>query len=66
MRIGDLEVGLIPLSGLDAFSRRVVGYAIDDHLRAELALQALQQAIKARRPEAGLVQQSSVCGPSKT
>ena len=27
---------------LDAFSRRVVGYAVDDHMRTELALGALQ------------------------
>ena len=33
---------------LDAFSRRVVGWAMADHLRAELALDALAMALSAR------------------
>jgi transposase InsO family protein len=40
---------------LDAFSRRVVGWALADHLRTELALDALRMAIDDRRPAAGLV-----------
>lgn len=43
---------------LDAFSRRVVGWALADHLRTELALEALQMALSARRPRAGLVHHS--------
>jgi transposase InsO family protein len=35
---------------LDAFSRRVIGWALDTHLRASLATAALQMAIAARRP----------------
>src|SRR5712672_1818196 len=35
---------------LDAFSRRVIGWALDTHLRASLATRALQMAIAARRP----------------
>jgi transposase InsO family protein len=35
---------------LDAFSRMIVGWALEDHLRAELALSALDMAIAARRP----------------
>jgi putative transposase len=35
---------------LDAFSRRVIGWAIDDHLQASLALAALGMALAARRP----------------
>jgi len=35
---------------LDAFSRRVIGWALERHLRADLATAALQMAIKARRP----------------
>jgi len=35
---------------LDAFSRRVIGWALEDHLRASLALAALDMAIKERRP----------------
>jgi putative transposase len=33
---------------LDAFSRKVVGWAMEDHLRAELALGALDMALKSR------------------
>lgn len=33
---------------LDAFSRKVVGWALADHLRASLALEALEMALKAR------------------
>jgi len=40
---------------LDAHSRRVVGWAMADHLRTELALGALRMALRARRPGAGLV-----------
>jgi IS30 family transposase len=35
---------------LDAFSRRVVGWAMADHLQASLAIEALTMAIDARRP----------------
>jgi len=38
---------------LDAFSRRVVGWSIADHLRAELVCDALDMARWRRRPEAG-------------
>jgi putative transposase len=38
---------------IDAFSRRVVGWAVDVHLRAALAVAALQMALEARRPHAG-------------
>jgi transposase InsO family protein len=34
---------------LDAYSRRVVGWAMADHLRAELALEALEMALKRRK-----------------
>ena len=37
---------------LDAFSRRVVGWALEDHLQARLALKALDMAIAARKPQA--------------
>ena len=36
---------------LDAWSRRVVGWAMATHLRTELVLQALQMAIQQRRPQ---------------
>jgi transposase InsO family protein len=38
---------------LDAYSRKVVGWALDDHLEARLALAALDMALLARRPEPG-------------
>jgi len=38
---------------LDAFSRRVIGWALDRHLRASLATAALHMAIAARRPAPG-------------
>jgi transposase InsO family protein len=38
---------------LDAFSRRVIGWALDTHLRASLAIDALNMAIAARRPAPG-------------
>ena len=38
---------------LDAFSRRVIGWALEKHLRADLTTAALRMAIEARRPAAG-------------
>ncbi len=38
---------------LDAFSRRVIGWALDLHLRASLAMAALRMAIEERRPAPG-------------
>src|SRR3972149_5381854 len=38
---------------LDAFSRRVVGWALDSHLQASLAVAALGMALIARRPAPG-------------
>lgn len=40
---------------VDLASRRVVGWAMADHMRAELVCDALAMAIDARRPKAGLV-----------
>jgi transposase InsO family protein len=40
---------------LDAFSRKVIGWALATHLRAELAIEALEAAIAARRPPPGSV-----------
>ncbi len=40
---------------LDAFSRRVIGWALDRTLEATLAIQALDMALAERRPAAGLV-----------
>jgi putative transposase len=43
---------------LDAFSRRVVGWALADHLRTELATDALDMALTTRRPPPGLIHHS--------
>ena len=43
---------------LDAFSRRVIGWALDRTLEAELALAALRMALVQRRPKPGLVHHS--------
>jgi transposase InsO family protein len=40
---------------LDAYSRKVVGWALADHMRTELATAALQMALTSRRPPPGLV-----------
>ena len=43
---------------MDLYSRRIVGWAMDDHLRAELPLAALQMAINGQKPGAGLIHHS--------
>ena len=45
-------------SVMDCYSRRIVGWSLADHLRAELVDEALQMAIARRRPAAGLVHHS--------
>ena len=40
---------------VDAFSRRIVGWSMADHLRTELVLDALDMAITQRNPAPGLV-----------
>ena len=40
---------------IDLFSRRVVGWSMQSHLRTELALEALEMAIEQRRPQPGLL-----------
>ena len=43
---------------LDLFSRRVVGWATADHLRSELACDALRMALEHRRPRSELLHHS--------
>jgi putative transposase len=43
---------------LDLYSRRIVGWAMADHVRVDLPLAALQMAISAQRPGAGLIHYS--------
>jgi putative transposase len=45
-------------SVMDLYSRRIVGWALADHLRAELVVDALQMAVARRQPDAGLVHHS--------
>jgi putative transposase len=40
---------------IDLYSRKVVGWAIADHMRTELVTAALDMAIAARRPPAGVI-----------
>ncbi len=42
----------------DTFSRRIVGWSMTEHMRAELVVDALNMAISRRRPAAGLVHHS--------
>jgi transposase InsO family protein len=42
----------------DAYSRRIVGWSMAEHMRAELVVDALQMAVKRRRPPAGLIHHS--------
>jgi putative transposase len=48
---GKVYLGIV----LDAWSRRVIGWSIADHLHAELVVDALQMAIWRRRPPNGTV-----------
>jgi putative transposase len=43
---------------LDLYSRKVVGWSMQEHLRAELVQEALAMAVASRRPEEGLVHHS--------
>ena len=43
---------------IDLFSRRVVGWAIADHMRTELPLRALEMAVALRNPGPGLIHHS--------
>jgi putative transposase len=43
---------------VDCYSRRCVGWAMAEHMRAELVVEALEMALWQRRPDAGLVHHS--------
>lgn len=38
---------------LDGYSRKVVGWAVNDHMREDLVLEAMRMAIRHRRPATG-------------
>lgn len=43
---------------MDLYSRRIVGWSMQDHLKTGLTCQALTMALQARRPQAGLLHHS--------
>ena len=69
-RINQIWVGditYVPLCGgdflylamlMDRFSRRIVGWDLQDHMQEKLVLAALEAAIRLRQPEPGLVHHS--------
>lgn len=53
------DEGWLYLAGvMDGFSKRVVGYAMAEHMKTELVVQALQSAVTKRKPAPGLIHQS--------
>lgn len=46
----------------DAYSRRIVGWSMADHMRAELVVDALSMAVARRRPAPGLIHHSDQGG----
>jgi putative transposase len=51
--------GWLYLAGvIDAFSKRMVGYAMAEHMKTDLVIQALRMAVKHRRPDKGLIHHS--------
>jgi len=45
-------------SVIDCFSRKIVGWAMQAHMRAELVVEALEMALQRRRPSSNLVHHS--------
>lgn len=45
-------------SVIDLCTRKIVGWAMADHLRAELPIEALEMAIRSRKPAEGLIHHS--------
>jgi transposase InsO family protein len=55
----DTDEGWLYLAGIeDVFSRKIVGWAMDDHLETELVTAALHMALTQRCPAAGLLHHS--------
>ncbi len=54
-----IRTGFVYLAAmLDAFSRRVIGYAVSTRLDTGLSLEALQMAIASRQPSPGVIHHS--------
>ncbi len=55
----DTDEGFLYLAGLeDVFSRKIVGWAMDEHMERSLVERVLHMAMARRRPEAGLLHHS--------
>jgi putative transposase len=55
----EIDQGWLDLATvLDLYSRRIVGWTMENHFRADLPLAALKMAISAQRPGAGLIHHS--------
>lgn len=53
------DEGWLYLAGvIDGFSKRMVGYAMAEHMKTELVVQALRGAVQRRKPAPGLLHQS--------
>lgn len=49
------EGWLYPAGVMDGFSRRLVGYAMDDNMKTDPVIQALRSAVSRRKPAKGLI-----------
>jgi putative transposase len=56
--IHTLEGWLFLAGVIDGFSKRMVGYAMAEHMKTDLVIQALRMAVKHRRPGEGLIHHS--------
>jgi transposase InsO family protein len=55
----DTDQGWLYLAAvMDLYSRKIVGWAMQDHMAAELPLTALRMAISAQKPDTGLIHHS--------
>jgi transposase InsO family protein len=53
------DEGWLYLAGvMDGYSKRMVGYAMDDNMKTDLVIQALHSAITRRKPNQGLIHHS--------
>ncbi|PDT64341.1 IS3 family transposase, partial [Bradyrhizobium ottawaense] len=43
---------------MDLFSRKIIGWAMQDHMQVELASAALTMAINQQRPQTGMIHHS--------
>ena len=50
------DEGWLYLAGvMDGFSKRLVGYAMDDNMKTDIVIQALRSAVTRRKPGKGLI-----------